>query len=99
MAEGDVVDIVLFGYRNDVARVRVLSFLEELPRSASGPFRVEADATVPQRVFVAVAPRDAEAIRIQLEALGAQVALVAAGTPPGSGDARMADTGPRSSIT
>jgi Flp pilus assembly protein TadD len=81
MAAGDVFDLVLFGYRNDLARGRTLAFLNELSPAEAAPARLETDTSTPQRLFAALDRERAEQLRGQLEQLGAQVALLHAGAP------------------
>jgi len=79
MSDDRVFDVVLFGYRNDLARAQTLDFLRQLPASESGPLTLDDGSGVPQRLFAALDPEGAERVRAELERLGAQVALVPAG--------------------
>ena len=79
MADDRVFDVVLFGYRNDLARAQTLDFLRQLPASESGPLTLDDGSGMPQRLFAALDPERAERVRAELERLGAQVALVPAG--------------------
>ena len=83
MTQSPAFDLVLFGYRNDVARARTLDFLSRLPVSAAGPAPIEHDTSVPQRVFVGLNLEEAQRICAQLEQLGAQVALLPVAAPEG----------------
>lgn len=79
MPASQTFDVILFGYRNDIARERTLDFLRQLPLSESGPFRIATDVSHPQRLFAELAAPQAEQLHAQLERFGAQVALVSAG--------------------
>ncbi len=74
-------DILIFGFRNDIARARVLDFLHQLPPDRSGPAPLDRATSVPQRLFGALDRDDAQRLRAQLEDLGAQVMLLEAGSP------------------
>ena len=69
-------DVILFGYRNDLARARTLDFLAATPASDSGPNRLNATTPLPQRLFAGLEQQRAEGVRAQLESLGAQVTLL-----------------------
>ncbi len=77
MAEG-TFDVVLLGYRNDIAQARTLEFLDQLPLQAR-PALLDRSSGLPQRLFAALDREPAQRLRATLEALGAQVTLVAAG--------------------
>jgi len=79
MGDDRVFDVVLFGYRNDLARAQTLDFLRQLPASESGPLTLDDGSGMPQRLFAALDLERAERVRAELERLGAQVALVPAG--------------------
>ncbi len=79
MGDDRVFDVVLFGYRNDLARAQTLDFLRQLPASESGPLTLDDGSGMPQRLFAALDPEPAARVRAELEQLGAQVALVPAG--------------------
>jgi tetratricopeptide (TPR) repeat protein len=84
MANGSVFDVVLLGYRNDIAQARTLEFLDQLPL-AFGPPQVDRVTGLPQRLFTALDNERAQRLRAALEACGAQVALLEVGgteTPP-----------------
>jgi len=81
MADGGVFDLILFGYRNDLARAQTLEFLDQLPPSYSGPTRLDPGVSLPQRLFAALERASAEQLCTRLEALGAQVALLQASVP------------------
>ncbi len=81
MAEGNVFDIVLFGFRNDLAAAQALDYLSQLPHLEAGPLRLDRDTAMPQRLFAALDPQRAQRIYSELQRLGAQVALLDAGTP------------------
>jgi tetratricopeptide (TPR) repeat protein len=76
MATGGVYDLLIFGFRNDVARARTLDFLNRLPPSHAGPTVVDGHTSVPHRLFAALDGERAHKLRLQLEAIGAQVLLV-----------------------
>ena len=95
MAQSPAFDLVLFGYRNDVARARTLGFLSRFPVSAAGPVTLEQDVSVPQRVFVGLELGAAQRICAQLEQLGAQVALLPVTSPDGR---RFPDAEPNPSL-
>ena len=78
MADGSLFDVVLLGYRNDIARARTLEFLDRLPL-ALGPAPLDRPTGLPQRLFTAVAHEHAQRLREALEGCGAQVMLVEAG--------------------
>jgi len=80
MADGGIFDVVVFGFRNDLARARVLEYLDHLPAARSGPLHLAPDTAFPQRLFTALRGDDAQQLRRELETLGAQVALIAAGS-------------------
>ncbi len=81
MSDGRAFDILIFGFRNDIARARVLDFLHQLPPDRSGPAPLDRATSVPQRLFSALDRDDAQRLRAQLEDLGAQVMLLEAGSP------------------
>ncbi len=75
MADGSIFDVLLLGYRNDVAQARTLEFLDQLPLTlATAP--VGRNADLPQRLFTALGREQAQRLRAALEACGAQVELV-----------------------
>lgn len=76
MADDTLFDIVLFGYRNDIARARTLEFLDRLPLGQAGPARLDRYTGLPQRLFAVLPRAEAQRVRAELEELGAQVALV-----------------------
>jgi tetratricopeptide (TPR) repeat protein len=89
MAGEKVFDVMLFGYRNDVARARTLEFLDRLPSTHATPARIDRHTGLPQRVFAALTEGQAQTLRGALEACGAQVTLLEAsgvetahGAPP-----------------
>lgn len=71
-----VFDVVLFGYRNDVAGARTLAFLKEWGAAEGSPIPIDAHTSLPQRLFTGLEKERAEELRRQLEQLGAQVALL-----------------------
>src|SRR5262245_23641603 len=92
-----VFDIVIFGYRNDLARARTLEFLNQLPLSESGPAKLDRETAMPQRLFAAMEKERAQNLCSQLEHLGAQVAFLEAGTPTSEAPA-VEPAAPRSSL-
>jgi tetratricopeptide (TPR) repeat protein len=80
MAQGEVFDIVLFGFRNDLAQARSLAFLEAMPTDKCGPWLADTNTPPPRRLFVGLDPGRAEELSAKLDHLGAQVTLVPAGT-------------------
>jgi len=82
MADGSFFDVVLFGYRNDLARARTLEYLGELPRSSEGPVPLGRDTPLPQRLFATLEQERARQVCSRLEALGAQVGMLEVGAPP-----------------
>ncbi len=89
MTNGRVFDIVIFGFRNDIARARVLDFLHELPPARSGPTQINRDSSLPQRLFAALERQEAQQLRAQLEDLGAQVMLIEADSPTADSSLRL----------
>jgi peptidase MA superfamily protein/tetratricopeptide repeat protein len=81
MAGADAFDLVIFGYRNDLARARTLEFLNRLPLSAAGPTRLDHATAMPQRLFAALDRERAQQLCGILEQFGAQVTLLQAGVP------------------
>jgi Flp pilus assembly protein TadD len=75
MADGSVSDLLIFGFRNDLARERALDFLNGLPPQ-TGPAAVDRHTSGPQRLFAALDADRAHWLRTQLEELGAQVILL-----------------------
>ncbi len=96
-------DLVLLGYRNDLARERVLAYLRSLPQSQGGPIVLERGADLPQVLRAGI--DDAPGLRLlaELRDRGAQVRLVpspgaaAAASPPGAAAAPPAAS-PASSL-
>lgn len=76
MTEGNAFDLVLFGYRNDLARERVLDYLAEVPPRFEGPPPIDRSTPVPQLLFKDLPRSEAEQIGEELRARGAQVRLV-----------------------
>ena len=82
MVEGGRFELIVFGYRNDVARARIFDFVRQLPPSADGPTPLHRYTPLPHQLFTALERERAEALRSQLEELGAQVALLEVATTP-----------------
>lgn len=74
MGEGPQFDLVLIGYRNDLARERTLEFLRE----HQSPAGVDRDASLPCRLFVGLDHDAGLHLVAQLRECGAQVRLVGA---------------------
>jgi len=87
MADRSFVDVVVFGYRNDVARARTLEYLRTLPRSPEGPVTLTGDIPLPQRLFATLDQERAKQVCGELEALGAQIGMLQVGAPPVVGGA------------
>jgi tetratricopeptide (TPR) repeat protein len=81
MADGSVFDLLIFGFRNNLARGRALDFLNGLPPSQAGPAAVDRHTSRPQRLFAALDADRAHRLRAQLEELGAQVILLDVNAP------------------
>jgi tetratricopeptide (TPR) repeat protein len=97
MADGGVFDVLLVGYRNDIARARTLEFLDQLPLALAST-QADRGADVPQRLFAALDREHAQRLRAALEACGAQVALVEVGAgdaPPTAAPPPPAAAAPR----
>jgi len=89
MVDGSLFDVLLLGYRNDVAQARTLEFLDRLQLLTLATTQVGRQIDLPQRLFTALDHEQAQRLRTALEACGAQVALVPVGgaahagaTPP-----------------
>jgi len=69
-------DLLLLGYRNDLARERVLAYLRTLPESQGGPIALEREAVLPHVLRTGIA--DAIGLRLlaELRDRGAQARLV-----------------------
>lgn len=69
-------DLLLLGFRNELARERVLAYLRSRPDSQGGPVAIERDAVLPQVLCAAV--DDSVGLRLvsELRERGAQVRLV-----------------------
>lgn len=79
MVTDSVFDLLIFGFRNDLARARTVDFLKRLPPSQGGPIVFDEHAPMPQCLFAALDSAHTQALRAQLEALGAQVRVRAIG--------------------
>src|SRR5438552_3247355 len=85
MPGADAFDIVIFGYRNDIARARTLEFLNRLPLSESSPTKLDHDTAMPQRLYAAIDRERAQHLCDELQQLGAQVTVLQAGVPTSTG--------------
>ena len=70
-------DLLLLGYRNDLARERVLAYLRSLPDSQGGPISLARDAELPQVVRAGLDHTAGLRLLGELRERGAQVRLVA----------------------
>lgn len=73
---GQLFDLVLLGYRNDLARERVLAYLGSLPESQGGPIVLARDAELPQVLRAALDHDAGLRLLAELRDRGAQVRLV-----------------------
>ncbi|MBI3785051.1 MAG: hypothetical protein HY270_16800 [Deltaproteobacteria bacterium] len=73
MAE-PVYDVLLVGFRNDLARARTLKFLD-------GENHEDISQPLPRLIYAGLARNEAEQVRAELERLGAQVTLRNANQP------------------
>jgi tetratricopeptide (TPR) repeat protein len=69
-------DLLLLGYRNDLARERVLAHLRSLSEAQGGAIRIERDAELPQVLRAAIDHGAGLRLVAELRDLGAQVRLV-----------------------
>ena len=72
MTGQDEWDLVLFGYRNELARERVLQYLATVP----GVPPIDRHTKVPQRLFAQLPAARAHQLETDLKVLGAQIAVV-----------------------
>jgi Flp pilus assembly protein TadD len=79
---GGDFDLLLFGYRNDLARERVLDYLATLPPTLEGPALIDRATETPQRLFAQLPELRARQLRDDLEQLGAQITLVPLSSAP-----------------
>ncbi len=85
------LDIILLGFRNEVARERVLEALAAGGVGAEPHLPLERDAPLPHRLYAGISADRAAVMRQRLELLGAQVtarpegAPSAEASPPSSG--------------
>lgn len=77
MAGAQLFDLILLGYRNDLARERTLDYLREQPAAAFGPAQVERASPLPHRLYHAVDYEHGFRLLVPLRQRGAQVRLVA----------------------
>jgi tetratricopeptide (TPR) repeat protein len=82
MADGLFFDVVLFGYRNDLARARTLEYIHTLPPAPTGPAPLTRETPLPQRLFTTLELARAQQVCARLEDLGAQVGMLQVGLPP-----------------
>jgi tetratricopeptide (TPR) repeat protein len=69
-------DLLLLGYRNDLARERVLAYLRSLPDRLGGPITVARDADLPQVLCDGIDHAAGLHLLAELRDRGAQVRLV-----------------------
>jgi tetratricopeptide (TPR) repeat protein len=81
-----VFDLQLLGYRNDLARERVLAYLRSLPDVQGGAIIVERDTALPCVLCVGIDGTTGLGLVAELRDRGAQVRLLAS-SPAGSVDA------------
>ncbi|MBI4516171.1 MAG: tetratricopeptide repeat protein [Deltaproteobacteria bacterium] len=82
MSERDRCDVVLFGYRNDLARERVLEHLAAMAPTPEGPPPIDRSTPIPQRLFGQIPAQRAQQLRQEFEGLGAHIKLVPVAAPP-----------------
>lgn len=70
-------DLLLLGYRNDLARERVLAYLRSLSDSQAGPIAVARDADLPQVLCDGIDHAAGLRLLAELRDRGAQVRLIA----------------------
>ena len=71
-----VFDLLLLGYRNDLARERVLAYLRSLSPSQGGPLSLGRDADLPQVLRAGIDHGAGLSLLAELRDRGAQVRLV-----------------------
>jgi tetratricopeptide (TPR) repeat protein len=75
-------DLILLGYRNDLARERALTYLRSLPEVSGGPVALERDAPLPVTVLAGIDHERGLRLVAVLRERGAYVRLAAAAAPP-----------------
>jgi tetratricopeptide (TPR) repeat protein len=73
MAGSTPIDVILLGFRNDLARVRALDLLQQ--PGFPPHLRIDPSASLPQRIYAGLDAAQARQVSRMLEILGAQVAL------------------------
>jgi tetratricopeptide (TPR) repeat protein len=69
-------DLLLLGYRNDLARERVIAYLRALPASGGGPVAIERDDVLPRTLLAGLDHDRGLRMLAVLRERGAQVRLV-----------------------
>src|SRR5262245_11465906 len=77
-----VFDLLLLGYRNDLARERVLAYLRDLPEEQGGAIVVERDAELPRVLHTGIDDTTGLRLVAELRDRGAQVRLVSSASAP-----------------
>jgi len=77
-----VFDLLLLGYRNDLARERVLAYLRDLPEEQGGAIVVERDAELPRVLRTGIDDTTGLRLIAELRDRGAQVRLVSTAPTP-----------------
>ncbi|MCK6554028.1 tetratricopeptide repeat protein [Candidatus Binatia bacterium] len=86
MSRPGCVDVILCGYRNDLARARVIDWVKHQPARPAGPAALSSETVTPVRLFAELDTEAAATFAAQLRDLGAQVRVEAAPTRmPSSG--------------
>jgi hypothetical protein len=76
MDAGGKLDLLLVGFRNDLARERVLEFLDGLDPSTPGLAEVDRSLAPPWRLFSGIDESTGRRLSLQLNELGAHVKLI-----------------------
>lgn len=71
------VDVVLYGYRNDLARARVVEFVMRQVPADAGPAPLRTDTATPVRLYAGLEADVARVVAAHLDDLGAQVRVEA----------------------
>jgi len=81
MPASPCVDVVLCGYRNDLARARVVEFVMRQPPAAAGPAALRIDTPTPVRLYSNLEVEVARVVAAHLDDLGAQVRVESGAAP------------------
>jgi len=79
------VSVVLLGYRNDLARARVVEWAARQAATAAGPAPLRLDTPTPVPLYVDLDAAEAAVVAAHLRDLGAQVRVAAAPVTPDAG--------------